>query len=280
MSLQAQPGVVTNLSAEELREYIATSQESEYQLIDVREPEEYARGHIPGAQLIPLSEIEARQPQIRRLRDQNAIFYCRSGGRSFRAATWASQLVQLHHVFNLVGGWDGYRGQTAVTLPRLRSVDLSGGAESLLRQALALEKGTHEFYELLLREYVTGPIATAMHSLAEAEIAHAHLIHKLLGALADGPVPSFTEMFAAASGRIVEGGATFAELLDRVRSVEGAEAAVLELALEIELSAYDLYKSLAAVVTGETAKHALLDLAQQEKRHSQMVLRALAQLER
>lgn len=49
-------------------------------LLDVREPEEWAAGHIPGATLIPLGELQSRLAEVPR--DQTVVVYCRSGNRS------------------------------------------------------------------------------------------------------------------------------------------------------------------------------------------------------
>ena len=53
-------------------------------LIDVREPEEYADAHVPGAVLIPLGQIADRAGEIPEGPDLFVI--CRSGARSERAA--------------------------------------------------------------------------------------------------------------------------------------------------------------------------------------------------
>ncbi len=58
--------------------------EPEHVLIDVRTPSEHSEGHIPTAVNIPLSEIEAQIPDIPPT--CLTIVYCRSGGRSKRAA--------------------------------------------------------------------------------------------------------------------------------------------------------------------------------------------------
>ena len=59
---------------------------TDYTLVDVRELSEYSAGHIPGAKLLPLGQIETLAAT--ELPDQNAtiIVYCRSGARSSRAA--------------------------------------------------------------------------------------------------------------------------------------------------------------------------------------------------
>lgn len=53
-------------------------------LVDVRETEEYAEGHVPGAIHIPLAQLGHR---IGEVPDEESIFViCRSGGRSLRGA--------------------------------------------------------------------------------------------------------------------------------------------------------------------------------------------------
>ncbi len=53
-------------------------------LLDCRDQNEWDQGHIPGAVLIPLSELEARIGSEMELadRDREVIVYCRSGRRS------------------------------------------------------------------------------------------------------------------------------------------------------------------------------------------------------
>ena len=53
-------------------------------IVDVRQPEEYAQGHVPGAKLIPLGQLESKLAEI----PDNAPVYviCRSGSRSKTAS--------------------------------------------------------------------------------------------------------------------------------------------------------------------------------------------------
>jgi rhodanese-related sulfurtransferase len=48
---------LASLDADDVREYIASHPEGTYTLLDVRQPTEYEKEHIPGAQLIPLPEL-------------------------------------------------------------------------------------------------------------------------------------------------------------------------------------------------------------------------------
>jgi sulfur-carrier protein adenylyltransferase/sulfurtransferase len=48
---------VMSMSAEEVREFLKNKNPDEYNLVDVRQPKEYERGHVPGARLIPVGEL-------------------------------------------------------------------------------------------------------------------------------------------------------------------------------------------------------------------------------
>jgi len=49
-------------------------------ILDVREPDEWNAGHLPGATLIPLGELASRVNEVPK--DQEVIVVCRSGNRS------------------------------------------------------------------------------------------------------------------------------------------------------------------------------------------------------
>ena len=91
--------MVKNISAEELREFIETKKDG-IEMIDVRQPEEYAESHIEGVRLISLGELSERMNEI----DWNkeVVFICRSGTRSAMAANIAAALSK--NSSNLEGG--------------------------------------------------------------------------------------------------------------------------------------------------------------------------------
>ena len=75
------PGEVTTLTATELAPLVEAG---EIVLIDVRTPEEFAQGYIPGAVNMPLARFDPQalpDPD-----DGEIILYCRSSGRSGQAA--------------------------------------------------------------------------------------------------------------------------------------------------------------------------------------------------
>lgn len=72
------------------------------QLIDVREPDEYAAVRAEGAVNIPLSEFVARTDEIDPERDIYLI--CKSGGRSAQAGEYLEQARGWDNVINVAGG--------------------------------------------------------------------------------------------------------------------------------------------------------------------------------
>lgn len=87
-------------------------------LIDVREPQEYQSGILPGAQMIPRGLLEAKLadmpicqkiPQsLEWLAEQNIVLYCHSGSRSALAAH-SLQKMGFSKVFSLAGGIEQWR---------------------------------------------------------------------------------------------------------------------------------------------------------------------------
>ena len=69
-------------------------------LVDVRQPEEYEAGHVPGAKLIPLADVVARVGEIPT--DAPVYVICQSGSRSQRAADYFRNLGI--EAYNVAGG--------------------------------------------------------------------------------------------------------------------------------------------------------------------------------
>lgn len=80
------------------------------QIIDVREPEEYAAGHLPGAVNIPRGLLEFRIDQHPVLCDRGCIIVmqCQGGGRS-ALATAVMQDLGYKSVVNLAGGFAAWQ---------------------------------------------------------------------------------------------------------------------------------------------------------------------------
>ena len=82
--------VYVNITAQEAKQIMDA--ETGYIILDVRTEEEYDQGHIPGAVLIPDTQINAEAEKVLTDKDQLILVYCRSGRRSKLAA---EALVEL-----------------------------------------------------------------------------------------------------------------------------------------------------------------------------------------
>ena len=75
-------------------------------LLDVREPEEYAYGHVPGAVNLPQAELSTRLAEVPR--DRPVFVICESGMRSLRSTQFLRQMG-YDHVTNVRGGTAAWR---------------------------------------------------------------------------------------------------------------------------------------------------------------------------
>jgi molybdopterin/thiamine biosynthesis adenylyltransferase/rhodanese-related sulfurtransferase len=73
-------------------------------VIDVRETEEYAAGHLPGAKHVPRSYLESRIEGVVPDRSTQVILYCASGNRSAYGARTLADELGYEHVRSMTGG--------------------------------------------------------------------------------------------------------------------------------------------------------------------------------
>ena len=77
-------------------------------LLDVRSPQEYQEGHIPGSQNVPLQQLD-KVEEVTENKDTILYVYCRSGARS-RQAVSLSKHMGYTNVHN-IGGIAAYSGK-------------------------------------------------------------------------------------------------------------------------------------------------------------------------
>lgn len=77
--------------------------ESSLIIIDVRTPNEFNRGHIPGANLLPVQMFAANLSKLTQFRDEPILLYCASGNRSTVAAKMLID-AGFSHIYNLRRG--------------------------------------------------------------------------------------------------------------------------------------------------------------------------------
>lgn len=101
----ASPGY-TQISQDEARKMMA--RDDGHIVLDVRRPDEYQAGHIPGAILIPNESIGTERPNELPDPDQIILIYCRSGNRSKQAAKKLADLGYTNiYEFGGITDWKG-----------------------------------------------------------------------------------------------------------------------------------------------------------------------------
>lgn len=76
-------------------------------LVDVRTPEEFAEGHVPGAKNIPLDQLDAHMGELAQYKAGDVHLICRSGRRSLAASQ--TLLAAGYSPVNVEGGTDGWK---------------------------------------------------------------------------------------------------------------------------------------------------------------------------
>ncbi|MBP6220305.1 rhodanese-like domain-containing protein [Limnohabitans sp.] len=91
-----------------LQEAEAAIQQSDV-LIDVREADEFAAGHLPGAVLVPRGLLEFKLSGTPALsgRDLKVVLYCKTSGRAALAAQTMQSMGYLN-VSSIAGGFDAW----------------------------------------------------------------------------------------------------------------------------------------------------------------------------
>ncbi|MBP2644023.1 MAG: sulfurtransferase [Firmicutes bacterium] len=96
---------VKNVSADEAAVLLRNNKDTV--ILDVRTKEEYDRGHIPGAILIPTQELSARIHEIKKADSVPILVYCASGGRSPGAVDTLlrNKVTNIYHLYRGISSW-------------------------------------------------------------------------------------------------------------------------------------------------------------------------------
>jgi rhodanese-related sulfurtransferase/rubrerythrin len=269
-----------DINAVGLKDYIETHDEKDYTLIDVRQPNEYQGSHIPGSRLISLPAFVSEKPALPETGD--LIFICHSGRRSRTAALFAlPQAKNEQKVFNLVGGIISWHGKTLPGNPRVQIFENPGDFDEVMLTAMDLEKGAWNFYKTIIEKFPDAPFKNAIEYLSLAEADHAEALYRIMqkreGSIAETGLPGFDDMFYSMKGAILEGGLSLEAAVKYLDAIEtDQEANILELSLDIEYAAFDLYKNAAQMVDDPDIKKILAGIANGEKNHMKKLAEAFS----
>lgn len=102
------------ITVTELKEKMDAGEDIE--LIDVRQPDEYATAKIEGAKLIPLGEIMQRMDEIDN--SKPIVVHCKMGGRSAKAIEFLQAAGFEGDMSNLIGGITAWSDQIDPNVPK------------------------------------------------------------------------------------------------------------------------------------------------------------------
>jgi len=256
---------VQSMDAKEAKQFIEEKPHGTVTILDVRQPSEYQAGHIAGAKLIPLPEINDRKAEIDR--DKPVLVYCAVGGRS-RVASQMLSGGDFKEVYNLSGGYKAWQGQTALG-PEDQGLELFSGRESveeILIVAYSLEKGLREFYLSMAPGMKDDRARELFEQLAAIELNHQDRIFAqyLETTKKDADREEFDHTVVVTA---MEGGLTTEEYMRLHDFNPASPRDVVELAMTIEAQALDLYHRAAENHEDEESGRALAGIAQEEQTH-------------
>ena len=261
-----------SISAEEAKQLLGSESFDTYQVVDVRQPKEYEQAHIPGAILIPLSELPDNLSSL----DQGAplIVYCRSGVRS-KAACQTLMEAGFDDCFNLDGGILKWQGTEAAGDEEFGlEAFMSGDFSSSFAMAYTMEANLKTFY-LSLAEDAAGEAEKKMLFLM-AQLEDGHMA-KLRNKYHYHP-PASKE--SEEPEGLLEGGIDPAQLRIALAGHLGFGSLenVLHVAMKLEAQAFDLYSRLARKHQDETLRTFFKEMAREEQLHLKQLAKQLDKL--
>ncbi|MFD5148078.1 rhodanese-like domain-containing protein [Streptomyces sp. NPDC058401] len=147
----------------------AHARRSEFRIVDVRTPGEYASGHLPGALNIPLDRIGSSLTELREAAEgQDLLLVCASGSRSQNAVrTLAKHGIAATSLTGGTTSWSAHghpldypAGGPGRVWAMERQVRLTAGALVLLGLALGLL--VHPAFQLLSAGIAAGLVFSAL----------------------------------------------------------------------------------------------------------------------
>ena len=269
---------VRRLTPDEIKSILDKDKAGGYLLLDVRQPEEYEAGHVPGAKLIPLGELEARQAELDR--GKKIIAYCRSGHRSMAAAIALCGLgfKGIHHMDGGILNWP-YETIPGIPEEKPELIAEAANAKDILMLAIKLEKGSWDFY-MAARDKVGSPqMKEVCQTLANAEDKHIRMLYqRSISLLGEGALPPVEKLKRELKVEHMEGGVEVSPALARVEEKIADEMEALEIALEKEYMSYDFYKRASAMIENLDAKTLLNELAVEEREHANVLLQRVEKI--
>ena len=257
---------VNSILPDEVRKIIKEKSTDEYCLLDVRQTGEYEQGHIPGATLIPLAELQSNLNRIHP--DRMTIVYCRSGNRS-RSGVGILIGAGLENVYNMEGGILAYNGLVAAGPPEAGVFCFPENMtpEQLIAMAWYIEDGSQRYLDAVKDIAQDQDIKDAFISFTDHKIAHkqslSQLFQKISGQSVGDDFP--TSVLQRPPLKVMAGCVSVPEAINWSKDKEIAD--ILDLLIGLEANTFDLYLKLGRQVESDRARSVFMELSEEEVRH-------------
>lgn len=249
---------------DDVQDLMREQKEGTYLLLDVRQPVEYEKGHLPGARLIPLPVLADSLENLNR--SEPTIVYCAVGGRSRMAA----QLLinqGFSDVSHLIGGIEAWEQPVASGPVELHLKFMRGdeSPQEMILMGYDFEEGLRKFHETVKNRTTDRELADLLTSLVKAEESHKKT---LLGLIPEQDRAVFQQQISGSDDiHVMEGGIDLNEFMERNEPYLQSVSGYLELAMMIETQALDLYLQMAAASKQQETREVLVRVSEEEKAH-------------
>ncbi|MBE0480981.1 MAG: hypothetical protein IBX68_08370 [Dehalococcoidia bacterium] len=236
-----------------------------YILLDVRQPEEYVAGHIPGAVSIPLGELEHRYRELEK--GKRVIALCRSGRRSM-GASLLLRGMGFREICILDGGLLNWSCDMVKGPPERGAELVADVVEAQEALLLAFENENYllAFYSDACQRLGGNRLLSI---LQETEEKHVKTVYQEITRHWNGHPPTLDEFKQRLGNRARSrdnpgaGDQTEFEFRDDLE--------LLEAAIEMEVKAYELYKRIGYQFEDAGLRNTLQRLASEERVHIQQL---------
>ena len=260
---------VTSVTPEEGRRMI--QEDDTLELLDVRQPNEYNKGHISGSRIIPLTDLPDKMNSLDK--ESKILVYCAIGGRS-RVATQMLMEEGFTNAINLKGGFKAYEGWTGYgeVEKGLDNFPADISMHELLNTAYAMEEALELFYTSQAATSKDLRVQTIFRQLTLVEVRHKENIQHTALDLK-------LEIDSSEIDReISEAGMSFDDYMRILGTDPESPQDVVAFAMTIEAQAMDLYFRAAQHVESDGAKKFLMNMSWEEKAHLRLLGRLMDQL--
>ncbi len=253
------------ITADDVKDLVSKKPQDELEIIDVRQPAEYERGHITGAKLLPLSTIADNTDKLDA--SKTVVTYCQRGVRS-RSAAALLQRKGFKDIFSMNGGIEAWNGNIATGEYDVGLYLIEGrkSIEEFVSLAWAMEEGARIFYSRAMELVKDAEVKDLLATLVKAEENHKAALEKTLNRIKENEI--IDDMIKDGSpDNIMEGGISIDKAVEWLRNQKNSLMSILELSMHLEANSLDLYMKMYNELKNDDIKQVFSGLIIEEKSH-------------